>query len=65
MNKKDLLLYIATIINSEQAEYANMKAKLNVLNRFNSGQDTLEILTLIHEARKDLLETIYQHISQG
>lgn len=62
VDKQDLLLYLSTIMNSEQSEYANMRAKLGVLNRFNSGQDTMEILALIHEARKDLLETIIQHI---
>ena len=62
VDRQDLLLYLSTIMNSEQTEYANMKSKLGVLNRFNSGKDTMEILALIHEARKDLLETIIQHL---
>lgn len=62
--KSDILHYIAKVINEEQANFSQLKADMirSGLIKTKSGQESLEILTTIHEAKREMLDKLYKEI---
>ena len=64
MNKLDILNYIAKLINSQQDEFAILLQSLSNsgLKETRAGQEAIDILTLIHEQKRELLNKLYRDI---
>lgn len=62
--RNDILHYIAKLMNDEQAHFAMLKSNIvnSGLTKIQSGKESLETLTLIHESRRDLLDKLYKEI---
>ena len=58
----DVKLYIARLINEENADYSKLLQNLNLLSSLESTKRLIETLAFSHKEKIDLLEKIYNNI---
>ena len=51
-------------MNEQQAEFAKLKQDLlqSNVNKMEVGKETIELLALVHEAKRELLDRLYKEI---
>lgn len=64
MQKNDVLHIISKMMNDEQAYFAKLKQELlqYKIDKLETGKETVELLTLIYETKRELLDKIYKEI---
>jgi len=63
MNKEDIKLYIAKLINEENENYSEFIKNIDLLLCLEPTQRLIEILKFSHKEKIDLLNKIYLNIS--
>lgn len=64
MQKNDVLHVISKMMNDEQADFARLKQELlqNKVDKLDVGKEAVELLTLVYETKRELLDKLYKEI---